>query len=266
MNHGGDVHPRQRIGEIIVSRGRVLGVRTMGSEDMTGCQAILTHLTPAELSGLIAPKTWTKRFRSLVKESPKSARAYACNLGVDAEVVPAGLAHTALISSGQRGDIVRIEKIPQERADLAALHISCIVPDDKTDTVSNGALRDHLLDRTRDLIPFLDNYLQVIHSPFDGFGPIDLLGNAQGEAPAQPHPEEVDLWAIRPPVSEGILGVENLSYRTGIKGLLLSGDQVISGIGVEGEFIAAWGAARIVGKMDPRRERLVRSMRSKVEI
>jgi hypothetical protein len=46
----------------------------------------------------------------------------------------------------------------------------------------------------------------------------------------------------------------------------MAGNQVVSGLGAEGEFIAAWGAARIAGRTDPRRERLVRSMRSKVEM
>jgi hypothetical protein len=40
---------------------------------------------------------------------------------------------------------------------------------------------------------------------------------------------------------------------------------VVSGLGTEGELIAAWGAARVAGKVDPGRERLVRSMRNKVE-
>ena len=62
------------------------------------------------------------------------------------------------------------------------------------------------------------------------------------------------------------MGIENCPHRTGIKGLILSGGQVVSGLSTEGEFIAAWGAARIVGKLDPRRERLVRSMRGKVEM
>ena len=44
------------------------------------------------------------------------------------------------------------------------------------------------------------------------------------------------------------------------------GSQVISGLGTEGELLAALGAARIAGKMDPTKRRLVMSMRSKVEL
>ncbi len=81
-----------------------------------------------------------------------------------------------------------------------------------------------------------------------------------------PLPEEVPRWLLRRPPSNGALGIENLPYRTGVKGLFLAGSQVVSGLGTEGELVAAWGAARIAGKMDPGRERIVRSMRSKVEV
>ena len=60
--------------------------------------------------------------------------------------------------------------------------------------------------------------------------------------------------------------MENLPHRTGIKGLFLSGSQVISGLSTEGELLAGWGAARIAGKLDPTRQRVGRSMRNKVEL
>jgi hypothetical protein len=141
-----------------------------------------------------------------------------------------------------------------------------MVPREKAGAIDSGALRDTVLDTMRVLIPFLDNHLRVIHSPFDGFGPVDLTKAAKGSGPPVPHPEEVPRWRLVPPPRGGVLGVGNLPHRSGIKGLLLSGDQVVSGLGIEGELLAAWGAARIAGKMDPRRERLVRSLRSKVEM
>jgi hypothetical protein len=193
---------------------------------------------------------------------------YTLNLGIDPEVVPEGLANTAFVSlgSGIGNELLRIEKVSQNDKNKAALHVSCIVPMDDREKILSGALRDAILDRLRLLIPFLDNYLRVIHSPFDGFGPLNLSGDIDGDAPPIPHAEEIPRWLHRPPPIDGILGIENLPHRTGIKGLLLAGSQVISGLGTEGDFLAAWGAARIAAKMDPRRERLVRSMRSKIEM
>ncbi|MCP4675390.1 MAG: hypothetical protein GY854_07780 [Deltaproteobacteria bacterium] len=268
VGQGGDHHPRRRVAEIVVRKGRVTGVLMSGREEMTGCQVVLTGQSAAEIAPLVAPNTWTKRFRALVDDSPEAVLGYAVNLGVDPEVIPAGLAGTAFISLGPGlGDeLLRVEQVPQKNENLAALHVSCVVPPDSEETIRSGALRDAILDRMRWLVPFLDKYLKVIHSPYDGFGPIDLDGGAEGDAPKVPYPEEIQKWVLRPPTGEGVLGVESSPHRTGIKGLLMAGSQVVSGLGVEGELVAAWGAARIASKMDPRRERLVRSMRSKVEM
>lgn len=265
---GGDSHPRQAITEIIVKRGKLSGVSLAGRKGTVGCQVILTSLTPSELAHFISPTSQTKRFRSLANRPTAVSRGYAVNLGMNRDVVPEGLAEIAFVGGGDGvGDeLIRIEQIAQKDDTKAALHVSCVVPEGEADTILSGALRDGLLDRVRQLIPFVDHHLTVIHSPYDGFGPIDLTGDAAGSAPPVPHPEEVPTWRLVPPPVSGDLGVGNLPHRTGIKGLLLAGDQVVSGLGLEGELLAGWGAARIAGKMDPRRERLLRSMRAKVEM
>lgn len=267
-NWGGDRHPQMRASEIIVKRGRVTGVRISGREEITGCQVILTDAPLPKLAAAISPTAWSKRFHERIDACTDPPLGYAVNLGVDADIIPAGLANTAfaVFGTGLFDQLLRIEKTPQKDKTLAGLNVSCIVPPDRQEAIQTGAVRDAMLDRMRQLLPFLDTHLRVIHSPFDGFGPIDLTGSPAGAAPAIPHPEEIPLWQLQPPEAGGALGLEIGTHRTGIKGLVLSGTRVISGLGIEGELIAAWGAARIAGKMDPKRERLVRSMRSKVEM
>jgi phytoene dehydrogenase-like protein len=267
VGQGGDLNARQTVTEIVIHRGRVAGVRMAGGEEITGCQAVLTDLSPRELAPLVAPTDWSKRFRALVEDAPEPVLGYSINLGLADEAVPVGMAKTVYASFGPGlGDqLLRVEQVPQDGPGKAAVNVSCVVPRDEEDAIRTGALRDAILDRMRQLVPFLDNHLRVVHSSFDGFGPLDLTGEAEGDAPPIPHPEEVPRWLHRQPPVEGALGVENLPHRTGIKGLILSGSQVVSGLGTEGELVAAWGAARVAGKVDPRRERLVRSMRSKVE-
>jgi len=268
VGQGGDVQPGQSVTEIVVARGKVSGVRLTGKEEPTGCQMVFTDLAPKELASFIEPGRWPRRFRLLVEDSPRPVLGYSLNLGVDPVVVPAAMARTVLISAGPGlGDqLLRIERIPQDGEDRAALNVSCVVPPGADDSILNGVLRDAILDRVRWLVPFLDQHLGVVHSPFDGFGPLDLGGGADGEAPAVPRPEDIPRWLLRRSSEHGPLGFEGLPHRTGIKGLFLSGSQVISGLGAEGELLAGWGAARIGGKMDPGKRRLVMSMRSKVEI
>jgi len=264
---GGDVHHGLRAAQVVVSKGRVKAVRIAGREEPHPCQAVLTDLTPRELASMISPDEWTKRFRVLAEEAHEPPLGYAVNIGLDAEAVPTGLAQTAFVATGRGlGDaLLRLEVIPQEDPSRAAIHAACVVPPGGEESIRTGALRDAILDRLRWLVPFLDNHLRAVHSPFDGFGPMDLTQSSQLPAPAVPRPEEVPRWLLRPPPPDGDLGVEGLPHRTGIKGLVLSGAQVVCGLGAEGELIAAWGAARLAGKVDPRRERLVRAMLTKVE-
>jgi len=268
VGQGGDVQPGRSVREIVISRGKVTGVRLSGKEEPTSCQMVLTDLSPGALAPSVAPTAWTKRFRCLVEEAKAPLLGYCLNLGVDPGVVPAAMADTVLVSSGPGlgEQLLRVERVPQGSESVAALNVSCVVPPGEERSIGSGVLRDAILDRMRWLIPFLDNHLHVIHSPYDGFGPQNLTGEAAGEAPPVPHPEEVPLWLMRRPDDSGPLGFEALSHRTGIKGLFLSGNQVVNGLGTEGEFIAAWGAARICAGMDPTKRRLVMSMRSKVEI
>jgi phytoene dehydrogenase-like protein len=264
---GGDVQAGLRAAQVVVSRGRVKAVRVAGSEEPHPCQAVLTDLTPHELAPMISPGEWPKRFRVLAEEAHEPALGYAVNLGLDADAVPTGLAQTAFVSTGRgKGDaLLRLEVIPQDDPKRAAIHAACVVPPGGEESIRSGALRDAILDRVRWLVPFLDNHLRAVHSPFDGFGPMDLTQSSTLPAPPIPRPEEVPRWLFRLASPGGDLGVEGLPHRTGIKGLILSGAQVVCGLGAEGELIAAWGAARLAGKVDPRREHLVHSMLTKVE-
>jgi hypothetical protein len=268
VGQGGDVQHGLSVTEVVISRGKVAGVRLSGKEEPTGCQMIFTDLAPREIAPFIEPGKWPKRFRLLVEDSPEPILGYGLNLGVDPEVIPEAMAGTVLVSSGPGlGDrLLRLERVPQAEDGKAALNVSCAVPLGEEDTIGNGVLRDAILDRVRWLVPFLDKHLKVVHSPFDGFGPLDLTGEAVGDVPPVPRPEEVPRWLLRRPLRGGALGFEGLHHRTGINGLFLSGSQVVSGLGAEGELLAGWGAARIGGRMDPGKRRLMMSMRSKVEI
>ena len=243
-------------------------MRLAGTDDIVACQVVLTDLTPDEIAPLIQPTVWTKRFEEQVASSPRSTRGYAVNLGVHSDVVSDWQSHTVfLVGEGDDpASLIRLEKCPQKDPQYTALHASCVVPQKDENKINTGELRDSILDKLRSFMPFLDHGLKVLHSPFDAFGALDFTGKATGKAPSKPREEDVEKWLLRSPNPDDTLGIGNLPHRCGIKGLLLSGSQVVSSLGVEGEMLAGWGAARIAGKIDTRRERLVRSMRSKIEI
>lgn len=266
LEQGGDIQESWVASGIEVRRGKVQAVRMSGRKEPTATHMVLTDMSPSPLASMVDPQTWTSRFKALVEDDSAPVLGYAVNLGVKKEVVPQGMARTVFVSSrGPLTNLLRVEQVPQDNEQKAVLNVSCVVPSG-TDVISNGALRDEILDQMRWLVPFLDTHLEVIHSPYDGFGPIDLTGHASSDAPPVPRLEQIGKWQLHVPPNPTGLGIENLPHRTGVKGLLMAGAQVVSGLGIETDFIAGWGAAKIAGKMDPSRQRIVRTMRSRVEM
>lgn len=263
---GGDLYPRLKAAEIAVNRGQVQGVRMFGQDALTGCRHVLVDMPHAELARLVAADQQPRTFKAEAKEDV--AYGYVLNLGLNAPVIPSALAHTAFVvtGSGVGADLIRLEQQPHATPGRATLCASCTIPATRAQEIDGGALRDAMLDRLRWLLPFLDSHLCVLHSPFDGFGPIDLAGNASGDAPTVPHPEQVPRWEIPLPRAGACLGIGDASHRTGIKGLLQCGRQVVRGLGLEGELLAGWAGARLCGYRNRSNGRGAQTMRDSFEL
>jgi hypothetical protein len=64
----------------------------------------------------------------------------------------------------------------------------------------------------------------------------------------------------------GSLGVGALSIQTPVKRFLLVSGQVLPGLGLEGELLSAWTAARIVTKSDKQKDKMRKGLWTKAEI
>jgi hypothetical protein len=64
----------------------------------------------------------------------------------------------------------------------------------------------------------------------------------------------------------GPLDVTGLPHRTGLKNLILACRQVVPGLGIEGEFLTALGAARIITKSDRRKRKFRREAWTKIDL
>ncbi|HVV49768.1 MAG TPA: hypothetical protein VHO06_08925, partial [Polyangia bacterium] len=89
--------------------------------------------------------------------------------------------------------------------------------------------------------------------------PHDGLPAESGEVAGSAAPKTgATAVAIAPPPlyargASGPLDVLGLPHATGIKNLLLCGRENLPGLGLEGELVAGWGAARLVGAAPVRR-------------
>ena len=62
------------------------------------------------------------------------------------------------------------------------------------------------------------------------------------------------------------LGVCSLPVRAPIKRLVICNDQVVPGLGLEGRFLAAWSAARVISRSDKKKEWMRRGRWGKLEL
>lgn len=278
--HGGEVRPSERCEAILHQRGRVRAVILDGDGEETGAGFVITDRPAART---------VDRVRDLHVDpsdphpaSRVARRRYVLSLVVANDVVPSALARHAFL------------RAPDGRSVDVLLHRATFAASDTALTARNAELwvcealldgsampgfegelraRESVLATVRAQFPFLDRHIMLIDSPHDGapmFARLDgeelralprsELRAGGGTAGAEWAEPQFHPWAD----AYATIGGEPL--RTTVDHLLTVAPTVLPALGVEGEMLAAWGAARLVTKTDRKRERMRREMWSKIEI
>ncbi len=119
------------------------------------------------------------------------------------------------------------------------------------------SLRARLLQTMEQLYPGFGQQVALVASAHDGLppeGPLAAKPKRTAAPAGTPAPTPV-----RPPLplygraAEGPFDVTGLPHATGLKNLLLVGRENLPGLGLEGELVSAWGAARLIGDAPVRR-------------
>ncbi|MES1158086.1 MAG: hypothetical protein ABUL67_03195, partial [Haliangium ochraceum] len=139
------------------------------------------------------------------------------------------------------------------------LWIECAVPPHLVDAgpAYLRALRGRLLQTVEQLYPGFGKQVGLVASAHDGLAAEGPLAARPGRATPQP-------GRVQPPAplygraAEGPFDVAGLPHATAIKNLLLVGRENLPGLGLEGELVSAWGAARLLGEAPVRRVSLGR--------
>ncbi|MDH5493485.1 MAG: hypothetical protein OEY14_16140, partial [Myxococcales bacterium] len=198
---------------------------------------------------------------------------YTLNLVVAAEGVPEGVARDVFFIRDRAqplagGNLLHVQAGAPDAAGLRALCVGALLPrrDLEDGRGYLEGIRERVLDSLGELMPFLTRHLHLLDSPHDGRPPRDVregvdLGIAEPwtRGPAM-------MQAIHAHPVRGALGVCAMPVRMPIRRLLLCGRQVVPGLGMEGRLLAAWSAARIVTKADPRKEWMRGSLWSRLDI
>jgi phytoene dehydrogenase-like protein len=270
--HGGEARMRDRIDSLVTRRGAIEGVRIAASGEEIGASFVLLGSDISTFLRFLPDRRPLEEIFERVGEPVARYYRYTLNVVVRAEGVPLGMARDVFfVRDPSRplsgANLLHVETHPKTPEGTRLLCVEALLPRRGVEDVPDylESVREHIVASLGDLVPFLGAHVQVIDSPHDGRPTQDLRSGESVEPTAK--------WARGRKTMETVfgfpiassLGLCALPLRTPIKRLLICNGQVVPGLGVEGQLLAAWSAARIVARSDKRPAILRRGLWTKLE-
>jgi phytoene dehydrogenase-like protein len=270
--HGGEMRARDKIDALLVSRGTVEGVRIAASGEEVGASFVLLGSDIGHFLRLLPDRRPFEELFERVGEPVARYYRYTLNLQVRAEGVPAGMARDLFFVRDPArplsgSNLLRIETHPIDETGMRLLSVEALLPRRGVEDVPEflESIREDIVASLGEIVPFLGSNLVMMDSPHDG-RPAQFLERGTTVTPPASwargrHTMEI-VYGF--PIASG-LGVCALPVRTPIRRLLVCNSQVVPGLGLEGQLLAAWSAARLVSRSDRRPAILRRGLWTKLE-
>lgn len=244
-SHNGEVR-EAAAAELLFGWGKATGVRLEDGEEL-GAQHVVAAMPIGDLLPL-AERKGGKRLRQAADAMEIAGYRYTLHLLVDDAGVPEGMADTVLFVPdpsapliGANALSIYVDEPDDQRRILVTVEAVCPAPPAGTRLDAAFAdLRVRIREQLEEVMPFFADHVLIAHSPHESApaetvdGPVDL-----GEAPVLP---PRPLWRSS---LEPVLGVTALPYSLGIKHLSLASTQIVPHLGLEGEFLAGFCAAKL---------------------
>jgi hypothetical protein len=127
--------------------------------------------------------------------------------------------------------------------------VECLVPASAAESLGYLAvIRARVREEIARLLPFHEQHLWVLASPHDGLAP--ELGSAavdEKQTPLDPLPPTPMAPALSCDLPR-MLGIGGAPHGTGISNVFLASVENLPGLGCEGDFVSAWGVARLIAQ------------------
>lgn len=243
--HNGSLRLHDRVESLTVRRGTLSGVHLAPSDEEIGCQFLLWGLPVARLASRLADRSELDPLFAETGEPRSVASRFTLNVVVSRDALPEGMGRDLLLVGDPP---IWIERKLVPASDRAVLSMETLLPAESIDERARRlkTQRERMIDALDELSPFLRSQLLLVDSPHDG-RPIQDLEQGIESTPADSHLRGPDTMRhVYTFPSPRLHGSAALTVRTPIKRLLLCNDQVIGGLGLEGSFLTAWSAARVV--------------------
>ena len=271
--NGGRSQMTDRVTELEVRRGMVVGVRLDGEFSTIGTAYVVTDMPGEDLAALTSGAGISKRAQREWPRVVGTAGRFIVSAVAHREGVPDALGPEALLLGEEDEPTIHLQRAATDRPDEVLLVAELLVSERAPIPLRRA--RSVVLGRLLGDLPFLERHLRVVDSVHDGlpvwrFEPVPCAAAARQEIPRSavtglsPKPEPMDkLYDVDPP---GYLGLGGEPLRGPIQRTLLVGSTVLPGLGQEGRVLAGVSAARLVTQRDKRRARVRREMWTKLEI
>jgi hypothetical protein len=271
--HSGAVREPEKVEALLVKRGIACGVRIAASGEEIGASWVIVGSPLSALLPLLPDRSPFEELFERIGEPVVRHYRYTLNLLVGPGGVPEGMTRDVFYVRDparplSEANALHIQVDPPDASGRRLLCVEALLPRRGIEDIPEYAetIRERVIAALGDLVPFLGDHLELVDSPHDGREVFDVKNRAR-----IPPPEP---WSRGPhtmrrvygfPVSTG-LGVCALPVRSPIKRLLLANEQVVPGLGLEGLFLAAWSAARVVAKSDRKKDWMRRGRWGKLEL
>lgn len=273
LTHGGAMLEPEKVDAIYVKRGAVAGIRVAASGEAIGASWVLNGAPLSSLLRWVPDRAPFEELFERIGEPVVRYYRYTLNLRVAARAVPEAMSRDVFfVRDPQRplfgANALRIQVGEKREDGRRHLCVEALVPRRGIEDLPDyaGTLRERVVASLGELIPFLGDHVEMMDSPHDGRGTQDLLAGLS-LTPEEP-------WTRGPSTMRAVygfpvksaLGVCAIPVRSPIRRLLMCNDQVAPGLGLEGLFLAAWSAARVVSRSDRKREWMRRGRWRKLEL
>lgn len=235
-SHNGEV---QRVDpqELSMSWGKVSGLRCV--DDAFTCDYLIASMPSTELVKLCGKKP-PKRLLELAQSSAPVAYRYTLNLVMQLQGVPEGMAPLAFSlldpsAPASGGNFAIFSQRPAAQAGRVILTLQGLADVDAEGQAVLDGMEEGLLSHAREVMPFLDEHLRTWDSPHRVAKKDASRSLSEPLAP-------LAIWSG--PVDE-TLGIQAQSYATGLKLSCIASSQTLPELGIEGQLIAGFSAAKL---------------------
>jgi len=236
----GAPHAPAEVEELLFDGGRFSGIKLHGSSNVYRGECLVCGMDVAALSALIPPRAKKRHLADLLESVRVRRHLFTVNMVIKDEGLPLGLKELALVHPGDEHhgpvllEVQRARKAGKDGAGERVLCASALVAHNEHSNSDERikSVADRLEKVIEDLAPFVEQH--VVERSVPSLHARHFKGTRIVYHPLL----EVD--------ADHVLGIAGLPHRTPCKNLFLASREVVPGLGLEGEFLAATRAATLV--------------------